>query len=408
MSENGIFYELPQGLDSCIASLLNTELAYVKSNLLASEKMGMPCDNKKADVLFINPPFHYNGKYDSTFLLEGFKRLNCNGQGVCIVSGGLLSRCTSNDILVRQKLLTEMDLHAIILLPENTFPGAKAFSAVLYFSNRTPSKDDIITIDLRDRQLSREILKNTASAIMNQDDKNIGIITQMIDRDSVKAPEYILNPDIYKAFTQEDKGRIMLFGSDMADYILYDMDKCFAKEFPNAVQRFNGETNERPKGKKCGRELFVLKNGKDLPKDHKNRTGPYPLYQGSGICGTTDICNVEEQLPTLIINRVGSCCGRIYYTKRPCFVQGNSMFIAQYSQKLHPIFLFFLFRAANFNRWKNGTTIPSIRQNIIYNTWFAVPSLRAQKEFVDIAAPKMKQVLDIWNEMTYIKQEVLF
>ena len=84
------------------------------------------------------------------------------------------------------------------------------------------------------------------------------------------------------------------------------------------------------------------------------------------------------------------------------------MFIAQYSQKLHPIFLFFLFRAANFNRWKNGTTIPSIRQNIIYNKWFAVPSLRAQKEFVDIAAPKMKQVLDIWNEMTYIKQEVLF
>lgn len=407
--KNKKFYELPVTLENYIASLLHTELAEIKSNMPNIEKTdSLTEESIKIDALVTNPPFHCDGKYDSAFLLKSFKQLKYQGHGVCIVSSGLLSRITTDDILVRQKLLTEMDLHAIILLPENTFPKAKVFSAILSFSNQPPSQNDIIIINLREQNLSKEILNNTVLVIKNPEHKNIGISIQKIKRLDVKPPEYILYPDHYKALQSFNKQHIIFPRNDMADYILQEIDKIFIEKFPDATEMINGETIAYPEGKRPGKDLFLLKNGQELPKDHKNKIGPYPLYQGKGICGTTDICNVESPLPTLIINRVGSYCGRIYYTEKPCFVQTNSMFLAQYDQKFDPIFLFFLFRAANFNRWKYGSAIPSIRQDIIYNTAFITPSLEIQKEFANKTYPKMKQVLDIWDELTYITQEVLF
>ncbi len=402
-------YELPVILNNYIESLLLNKQADIKSNMLNIERMkSYTEDSIKIDSLVTNLPFHSDGKYDSAFLLKSFEQLKYQGHGVCIVSSGLLSRITTDDILVRQKLLTEMDLHAIVLLPENTFSKAKVFSAILSFSNQPPSQNDIIIINLREQNLSQEILNNTVLVIKNPEHKNIGISIQKIKRLDVKPPEYILNPDYYKALKSSNKQHVLFPRNDMADCILNEIDKLFIENFPNATELISGETIICPEGKSRGKDLFLLKNGQDLPKDHKNKTGPYPLYQGKGICGTTDICNVKSPLPTLIINRVGSYCGRIYYTEKPCFVQTNSMFLAQYDQKFDPIFLFFLFRAANFNRWKHGSAIPSIRQDVIYNTAFITPSLEIQKEFANKASPKMKQVLDIWDELTYIRQEVLF
>lgn len=412
MSKNidcGNSYEIPDMLKDYLSVLkyseqISSAIHFTIHNMESEKaKLNNKC-NKEIDILSANFPFDS----DSAHLLEALNKMSYKGRGSCIVSGGLLSRNGQKDILVRQRLMTEIDLHSIILLPENIFADAKVFSVILNFIKQSPTQQEIMVIDLRGKNIAKDFSGMNPFTVIQPECQSESFNPLFIKRNDVKPPKYLLNPDRYKALLQTEEVPAIFPKTCEADGILQSIDNIFMQQFPHSTEILNGTTTVYPNGKRPGNELFILKNGKELPKEHRGKTGPYPLYQGQGICGTADICNVEKRLPTLIINRVGTYCGRIYYTDRPCYVKSSSMFLTSYDKNYDPVFLFFLFRSANFNKWKNCTTKPSIRQEVIYDTCFITPSAESQKAFVDTITPQMKQVLALWDDMICTKQEVLF
>ena len=62
-------------------------------------------------------------------------------------------------------------------------------------------------------------------------------------------------------------------------------------------------------------------NGKSSPE--RIEGGEYPVYGANGIIGFSDYYNSEEN--SIIIGRVGSYCGSLFYSKTRCWITDNSI-----------------------------------------------------------------------------------
>ena len=68
-------------------------------------------------------------------------------------------------------------------------------------------------------------------------------------------------------------------------------------------------------------DIATFRNGKSSPQ--RNGSYSYPVYGSNGIIGYSNKANSSGC--TVIIGRVGSYCGTVYYSKNECWVTDNAI-----------------------------------------------------------------------------------
>lgn len=151
-----------------------------------------------------------------------------------------------------------------------------------------------------------------------------------------------------------------------------DIQKLFPDKF-----EFSEELKKWvPLGWKVGKleEIAKFSNGKTSP----NRTeGEIPVYGSNGQIGK---CNTYNREDIIVIGRVGSYCGSLYYFDNKCWVTDNAM-SAEMFDKLNNTYLFEQLKRANLNDRSTGSGQPLINQSILKSIEIIIPNERLIKEF---------------------------
>ena len=110
------------------------------------------------------------------------------------------------------------------------------------------------------------------------------------------------------------------------------------------------------------KNLAEFKNGKSSPE--RNEIGKYFVFGSNGNIGKSDEFNSEEK--TIIIGRVGSYCGSVYFSKEKCWVTDNAI-IGKANENSVSEYLFYLLKRLELNRHRGGSGQPLLNQTVLYN-----------------------------------------
>ena len=125
--------------------------------------------------------------------------------------------------------------------------------------------------------------------------------------------------------------------------------------------------------------LLSLSNGKSSPK--RSNALPYPVYGANGIIGFSEEANAIPG--TIIIGRVGSYCGSLYFSNNSCWVTDNAI-RANAVNGNDPKFLFYLLHTFRLNDWRIGSGQPLLNQTIISQISATIPSPSEQRQIAHI------------------------
>lgn len=89
-------------------------------------------------------------------------------------------------------------------------------------------------------------------------------------------------------------------------------------------------------------DIAEFRNGKTSPE--RNNDSQYSVYGSNGIIGYSDKYNSDEN--TIIIGRVGSYCGSVYFSKDKCWVTDNAI-IGQTKGENDSKYLYYLLISLN-------------------------------------------------------------
>ena len=126
-------------------------------------------------------------------------------------------------------------------------------------------------------------------------------------------------------------------------------------------------------------DLLSFANGKSSPR--RSNSLPHPVYGSNGIIGFSNEANAEKN--TIIVGRVGSYCGSLYYSDRGCWVTDNAI-RANAIDGHEARFLFFLLQTLRLNDRRAGSGQPLLNQTILSSIPVTVPLLPEQRAIAHI------------------------
>ncbi|MFA6413367.1 MAG: restriction endonuclease subunit S [Syntrophales bacterium] len=103
--------------------------------------------------------------------------------------------------------------------------------------------------------------------------------------------------------------------------------------------------------------LIDFSNGRSSPD--RIDSGKFFVYGSNGIIGKSDLANTPEN--TIVIGRVGSYCGSLYFSNSPCWVTDNAI-KANPKDDNDPKYLFLLLQTLHLNKRAGGSGQPLINQ----------------------------------------------
>lgn len=121
--------------------------------------------------------------------------------------------------------------------------------------------------------------------------------------------------------------------------------------------------------------LIELANGKTSPNRSEN--GGWPVFGSNGVIGAADEANSDAE--TIVIGRVGSYCGSVYYSPTRCWVTDNAIRGTAKGQN-SAIFLYYLLKQLNLNNWRSGSGQPLLNQSTLNAIEVRVPTPDIQRE----------------------------
>ncbi len=126
-------------------------------------------------------------------------------------------------------------------------------------------------------------------------------------------------------------------------------------------------------------QLLSFANGRSSPE----RSGdlPYPVYGSNGMIGYAKETNTDAK--SIIIGRVGSYCGALYWSKEPCWVTDNAICASALGNN-DSRFLFYLLSTLNLNNWRGGSGQPLLNQDILRNIPTFAPEPNVQRAIAHI------------------------
>ena len=106
--------------------------------------------------------------------------------------------------------------------------------------------------------------------------------------------------------------------------------------------------------------IALFKNGKSSPK----RSDDYniPVYGANGIIGYVDEFNSNKN--SIIIGRVGSYCGSLFFCHRSCWVTDNAIICYSINPN-YSYYLFFLLQNARLHDLRGGSGQPLLNQTTL-------------------------------------------
>jgi len=126
-------------------------------------------------------------------------------------------------------------------------------------------------------------------------------------------------------------------------------------------------------------EIATFKNGKSSPlRGYDNK---FPVFGSNGIIGFSDDYNANNG--TIVIGRVGSFCGSIYYYDRHCWVTDNAI-IGKSKKNSDSKFLYYLLNNIGLNNYRSGSGQPLLNQRTLNEIEIIVPQLNEQKLIASI------------------------
>ena len=125
-------------------------------------------------------------------------------------------------------------------------------------------------------------------------------------------------------------------------------------------------------------ENLEFKNGKSSPERSNN--GEFFVYGSNGIIGNSNKSNSSKN--TIIIGRVGSYCGSLYYSKRPCWVTDNAIICK--SKNNDDRFWYYALLNLNLSRLSSGSGQPLINQSVLQKTVCSTPFFEDRQKIASI------------------------
>jgi type I restriction enzyme S subunit len=126
-------------------------------------------------------------------------------------------------------------------------------------------------------------------------------------------------------------------------------------------------------------ESLTFRNGKTSPD--RLQDAKIPVFGSNGIIGFAHESNTTAK--SIVIGRVGSFCGSVYFSKNPAWVTDNAI-VGEAKKDQCPEFFYYFLTGRNLNSLQAGSGQPLINQSILSSIDFYCPPLPEQKAIAAI------------------------
>ena len=126
------------------------------------------------------------------------------------------------------------------------------------------------------------------------------------------------------------------------------------------------------------RNFIKFKNGKSIKPGGK---GIYPIYGANGIIGMSDEYREEN---SVIIGRVGAYCGSVQFCRGRYWASDNTIVASPKDNDTDVVFLYYVLKNANLNRWAGGAAQPLMTQTVIKEIELPHPDISIQQKIASI------------------------
>ena len=124
--------------------------------------------------------------------------------------------------------------------------------------------------------------------------------------------------------------------------------------------------------------FIKFKNGKPIKP---GGTGIYPVYGSNGIIGMSDEYREEN---SVIIGRVGAYCGSVQFCRGRYWASDNTIVASPKDNDTDVVFLYYVLKNANLNRWSGGAAQPLMTQTVIKEIELPHPDISIQRKIASI------------------------
>jgi type I restriction enzyme S subunit len=172
--------------------------------------------------------------------------------------------------------------------------------------------------------------------------------------------------------------------------------------FPGATGEMQeSELGEIPKGWTVGRlgDILSFKNGKSSPE--RNNNFEYPVYGANGIIGYSKSFNSNGK--NIVIGRVGSYCGAVYYTVEKSFITENAI-VAENKYKNSSVFCYITLQNLKLNNFRVGSGQPLLNQTILSSIKIFVPSINVIERFEEVAYSFYSSIYENENQSSILTE----
>lgn len=145
-------------------------------------------------------------------------------------------------------------------------------------------------------------------------------------------------------------------------------------------------------------DVLTLQRGYDLPY-HKLESGIYPVVQSNGISKYHSQYKVDSS-EGVITGRSGTI-GEVHFVEGPFWPHNTTLYVSDFKGN-SPKYIYYLLKQLGLHRFSTGTGVPTLNRNHLNYVTVYLPSLRLQREIIDIIAPLERLISSLTKQRTTI------
>lgn len=137
-------------------------------------------------------------------------------------------------------------------------------------------------------------------------------------------------------------------------------------------------------------DLVTIKYGKNQKKV-VSEYGNVPIYGTGGLMGyATDFLYDK---PSVLIGRKGTI-SKVKYVEQPFWTVDTLFYTVINTDLVIPKYLYYVMLQLDLNNYNEGTTIPSLRRETLYNLEFDIPPIDEQKKIISCLKPFEEKIVN--------------
>lgn len=145
-------------------------------------------------------------------------------------------------------------------------------------------------------------------------------------------------------------------------------------------------------------EIITVEYGEPYPADTRV-AGEYPVIGAGNII---DYCNKYLiDGPAIVVGRRGATSGTVLWIEKPCYPIDTAFYIRLTENKVNKKFLFYMLKALNLKQYQNGSAMPGINRDTIYQSKIPLPPYEVQKLVVEQLDKEMETI----EKIRFLKEQ---